>query len=246
MPGAAIGLLGPLVVATGDGEIAVAPRRQRTILAVLALHVGCPMGVGELVDVVWGDDPPATAFKTTQTYVYRLRRVLPGGWVVSTAGGYVLAMEPETVDAWCFERAVDDGRQALRLLRHASAAAFFEEALRLWRGPPVDLGEHSRGVAAAVRLGELRLAAEENLVDARLALGASADLVADLESAVHSDPFRERRWVQLMLALYRAGRRAEALRAYQRARTVLVESLGIEPGAQLREVERAILDGREL
>jgi tetratricopeptide (TPR) repeat protein len=161
---------------------------------------------------------------------------------VSSPGGYVLAVDPAEVDAWRFEHAVAAGKHALRSFDYEAAVARFEEALGLWRGDPIDLGEQARGVAAATRLGELRLGTEEDLADAKLALGAGDEVVADVDSAVRAQPLRERRWGQLMLALYRAGRQAEALRAYQRARAALIERLGIEPGPELRAMERAVID----
>jgi DNA-binding SARP family transcriptional activator len=234
--------LGPLTVTTADGEIVIAAGKQRTVLATLALSVGRPVRVSELIDGLWGDDPPATAVKTIQTYVARLRHLLPDGWIDSIPGGYAMAVDPAAVDAWRFEHAVADGRDALRAFDYETAVARLEEGLSLWRGEPVDLGDQSRGVAAAARLRELRLGTEEDLAEAKLALGAGAELVADLESAVQDQALRERRWGQLMVALYRGGRQADALRAYQRARAALVDGLGIEPGPELRAIERAVID----
>lgn len=241
--GVLIALLGPLAVATDDGPLVIAAARERTVLATLAVGVGRPVTVGELVDALWGEDPPATAVKTLQAYVARLRRVLPDGWIVSGPGTYELAVDSATVDARRFEDLVAEGRVVAASGDHPRAADRFEEALALWRGPaPPDLGDHAPGQATTARLVELRRRAEEELVDARLAAGAGADLVADLEAAVRAEPLRERRWGQLMVALYRARRQGEAMRVYQRARAALVQGLGIEPGDELQALERAVID----
>jgi DNA-binding SARP family transcriptional activator len=238
-----IGLLGALTVTGDEGPIEVAAAKERVILATLALDVGRTVAVSELTDALWGDAPPPTAVKTLQTYVARLRRTLPDGWIATIAGGYALTVDPATVDVWRFERAVAAGRAATEGGRHAEARARLAEAVALWRGPAVaDLGDHPQGQAAATRLVELRLSAEEDLADARLAGGEDGSLVADLEAAARREPLRERRWVQLMLALYRSGRQGDALRAYQWARGALVEGLGIEPGPELVAMERAIID----
>ncbi|HEX6236070.1 MAG TPA: BTAD domain-containing putative transcriptional regulator, partial [Acidimicrobiales bacterium] len=241
--GVAIGVLGPLTVTSEDGPVEIAAAKERVVLATLALEAGRTVTVGQLIGALWGDAPPRTAIKTLQTYVARLRRTLPPGWITSGAGGYALAVEPSRLDHWRFEQAVTAGRAALEAGRHREARARLEEAIGLWRGSAAaDLGDHPRGQAAAARLLELRLAAEEDLADARLVGGADGGgLVADLEAAALSEPLRERRWGQLMLALYRSGRQTDALRAYQRARTALVEGLGIEPGPTLRAMEQAVI-----
>ncbi len=224
-----------------DEPVTIRAGRQRTIIAALALAVGHPLHVEELIDYLWGDAPPATAVKTAQTYVARLRALLPEGWIGSATGGYELTIDPAGVDAWRFERGLADAQASLRTFDHRAAAAALEDCTRLWRGEPTDLGDQARGRAAAARLREMWLGAQDDLTDARLALGDAATLVADLEAAVRAEPLRERRWGQLMLALHRSNRQADALRAYQRARAELVDGLGLEPGAELRALERAII-----
>ena len=226
----------------GDRAVVVGAARQRVVLATLALAVGRVVRIDELIGALWGDGVPATAVKTAQTYVARLRQLLPDGTIVSAPTGYALAVDPESVDAARFERAVAEGTQAIRSFDYEVAIDRLGAALGEWRDDPIDLGDQRRGIAAAARLRELRLGAEDDLADAHLALGAGAELVADLEAAVREEELRERRWGNLMVALYRSGRQADALRAYQRARAALVDGLGIEPGAALRAVERAVID----
>jgi DNA-binding SARP family transcriptional activator len=237
-----IGLLGPLEVTTEAGPVPLSAAKERAVLARLALDAGRTVPVSALVDALWGSEPPVTAVKTVQTYVARLRDAVPSGWIESRPGGYLL-VDATNVDVVEFERGVERGRDALRHLDAAAATASFAQALDLWRGAPLpDLVDHPFGLAVAARLVELRLSAEEELAEARLRCAPAAEMVADLEQAVHAEPLRERRWAQLMLALYRSGRQADALRAYQRARGVLSEQLGVEPGAELRAMERRILE----
>jgi DNA-binding SARP family transcriptional activator len=203
-----------------------------------------------LIDALWGEQPPASAVKTLQTYVSQLRRELepharPGGWraLQTLDGGYRLQVDRDSVDADRFARLVDTGRQALGRGEPAVAASWLREGLGLWRGPAfAELAGVPVAQAEAARLEELRLVAVEGRVDAELGLGRHAELVGELEALVAVHPFRERLRGQLMLALYRCGRQADALHVCQDARRALVEELGIDPGPALQQLQRQILD----
>jgi YVTN family beta-propeller protein len=232
-------LLGALVVTVDGSAVAVRGAKERAVLSLLALRAGSMVSTGELVDVLWGSSPPPSALRGLHNYVANLRRVLPAGVVVTVPDGYRADLAPEAVDALRFERTWAAARGTKD---PASTAAMLGEALSWWRGPPVpDLAASSVGGGEATRLGELRAAAQEDLYEARLALGEHVALVADLEAAVAAEPLRERRWAQLMLALYRSGRQADALRAFQRLRRTLVDELGLEPSAEMRAREAAVL-----
>jgi predicted ATPase/DNA-binding SARP family transcriptional activator/class 3 adenylate cyclase len=223
-------------------ELQLPARKERALLAFLALRAGSDVSAAELTRALWGDEPPRSATKTLQTYVSALRRVLPPHIIETTPGGYRLAVSPDEVDAHHFEqllRAAADAAEAGDMRR---AADDTRAALALWRGSPLpDLADHPTGMAESARLAEMHRTAEERNFAARLALGEHAELIGDLETAVGAEPLRERRWEQLMVALYRSGRQSEALRAYQRLRTVLGEELGLEPGEEARALEAAIL-----
>jgi len=233
----AFALLGPLSV-TLDGEpIALGGEKRRALLAALALEAGEIVTRDRLIDALWGEDPPDTARNTLQVYVSQVRKLLPDGLLETTANGYRLAVERDDVDLFEFERLTQAGRSALTIGDATGAAETLRAALDLWHGPaPTDLPH-----AESLRLEELRLNAHEDRIDAELALGRHAQLVGELEALVAEQPLRERLRGQLMLALYRSGRQADALAVYQRARRTLVDELGIEPGESLRKLERAIL-----
>jgi predicted ATPase/DNA-binding SARP family transcriptional activator len=223
-----VAILGPLEVRV-DGRAVELPRaKNRALLAVLAQHPGEALSTDRLIDAVWGDDPPESAANALQVYVSQLRKALGAGVVVRRPPGYALGVEPEAVDLVRFERLVAQARPA----PPSRAAELLREALALWRGDPE---------ADAPRLQELRLAAVEDRIDADLALGRHADLVSELEVLVAEEPLRERPRAQLMLALYRCGRQADALDLYRRTREVLVEELGIDPSPELQQLERAVL-----
>jgi DNA-binding SARP family transcriptional activator/energy-coupling factor transporter ATP-binding protein EcfA2 len=202
-----------------------------------------------LIDALWGEQPPASAVKTLQTYVSQLRRELEpearaGAWraLQTVDGGYRLQVDRHGLDADRFARLVETGRRALGRGEPAAAASWLREGLALWRGPAYgELAGTSAGQAEAAGLEELRLVALEGRVDAELGLGRHAELVGELEELVVTEPFRERLWSQLMLALDRSGRQAEALDAYGRLRGRLVEQLGIDPGPELRGLQERIL-----
>ncbi len=231
-------ILGPLEVWDRGRPIELRRRKPRALLAILLLHAGEPVSSDALIDALWGESPPRTARAALQNYVAQLRRDLGPGLVESTPGGYVLEAGSEQIDLGRFERLTAEGREA----DGDERVEKLREALALWHGPPLaDLLFEPFAGPEAARLEELRTAAVEDLIDAELARGAGADLVAELEALIAEHPFRERLRGQLMLALYRSGRQAEALEAYQETRRTLVDELGIEPGAAMRELEQAIL-----
>jgi DNA-binding SARP family transcriptional activator len=242
-------ILGPLEALEEGRVVALGGSRQRALLAVFLLHRGETLSTDRLIDELWGERAPATAAKTVQVYISRLRKALAGGDGNGSAGvvatrehGYELELDPERLDAHRFERLVAEGRSELAAGRPERAAAALEEALSLWRGPPLaDLAYEPFAQGEIARLEGLRVAALEELIDANLALGRHAEVIGELERLIAGHPYRERPRAQLMLALYRSDRQADALQAYQDARRALVEELGIEPGERLRELERAIL-----
>ncbi|MGZ8647369.1 MAG: AfsR/SARP family transcriptional regulator, partial [Solirubrobacteraceae bacterium] len=231
-------ILGPLEVSDQDRALALGGLKQRSLLALLLLHANEIVATDRLIAELWGEAPPATASKSIQVYVMRLRRELGAERLTTRAPGYVLHVEPEELDVAVFERLRGEARRAER----ARAAEKLRAALGLWRGPPLaDLAYESFAQAEIGRLDELRLAVLEERVDADLACGRHADLVGELEALIAANPVRERLRAQLMLALYRSGRQAEALEAYRAVRRELADELGLEPGEQLRQLERAIL-----
>jgi DNA-binding SARP family transcriptional activator len=237
LAGVDVAVLGPLTVRDGDTTIEIPAAKERAILALLALAVPRSVRANALIDALWGERPPSTAAKTLQNYVARLRRALPPGVIASQAGGYRLCVEPEAVDAHRFERAVAAGRAAARGGDAETARGELAAALTIWRDPVApDLTDDH-----AARLAELARSAADDLAAARLALGEDETLVVELDAAARAEPLRERRWAQLMLALYRAGRQADALRTYQRARRALVEGHGLEPGEELRRLQAAVI-----
>jgi DNA-binding SARP family transcriptional activator/tetratricopeptide (TPR) repeat protein len=243
-----VGLLGPLEVAGPEGRVRIGGAKERMVLALLALRAGEVVSREALVDALWGDDPPATAIKTLQGHVARVRRALEAAGMtdllMTRTPGYLLGVVPESIDVTGFERHATAGRNALAKGDASSAAAELGEALGLWRGDALaDCRSGGWAAAQALRLDELRLSTVEDRIDADLMLGQHAVLAGELESLLARHPLRERFWAALMIALYRSGRQAEAVRAYQRARDVLVGELGLEPGAELRRLEVAVLAG---
>jgi predicted ATPase/DNA-binding SARP family transcriptional activator len=237
-----LGLLGPLEVISDKGRVVLSAPKERAVLEMLALRVGRSVPVKLLHEGLWGQAAPASAATVLHTYISHLRRALSPRWVVTTTGGYVLQLGPGSVDATRFEQAVHDARQSREAGDPRRAASVLLEGLALWRGHPCpELTEHSWASAEIGRLEELRREAEESLAGLRLDLGESTSLIADLEAAVAAEPLRERRWAQLMLAYYRAGRQADALRAFARLRATLADELGLSPSAELVGLEHKVL-----
>jgi len=231
-------LLGPLEVDDGGEPIIIAAPKQRALLALLLLHHGRRLSVDRIADALWGDAVPATATKTVQVYVGQLRKRLGAGLLVTEPGGYRAELDGHELDVVRFERLLDDGTGLLEDGDAAAARQALHEALSLWRGSALpDLPDED----AVRRLDEQRLLALERRIDADLALGHHDRVIGELQALVASDPLRERPRAQLMLALYRSGRQAEALEVYRDGRRRLIDELGLEPGPELQEVERAIL-----
>ena len=234
-------LLGPIEVERDGVAPALGGQKPRALLAVLALEPARVVSVDRLVEALWPGDPPETAAHAVQVYVSQLRKAL-GPVIATRAPGYVLELDPEHVDVHRFSRLAQEGRAALGTGEAAAAEVALREALALWRGPALaDFVYEPFAQTQIARLEELRTVVVEERVDADLALGRHAELVSELEALVQAEPLRERPRAQLMLALYRSGRQADALAAYRAARETLVEELGIDPGPELRELEAAIL-----
>jgi DNA-binding SARP family transcriptional activator len=246
-------ILGHLEVITEAGlPVRITGMRQRTVLAVLLLEANHVVTVGALVDALWGPEPPKTARQTVQYFVHRLRQALgsalgdqaAGGTVLVTeGGGYLLRVEEGALDIHEFAAAVREGQRLLATGDLPGAAERLEAALAVWRGPALaDFAAAPFAQPAIARLEEQRLAVVEELIDVRLALGEHGDLVGELEGLARDQPLRERLCGQLMLALYRSARQAEALATFRTFRDRLVSELGLEPGAALRRLEQQILN----
>ncbi len=235
-------LLGPLTVRRDGEPTAIGGQKPRALLAALLLEPNRVVSRDQLIDALWGETPPDTARNTIQVYVSQLRKLLPEGMLETAPPGYRLTVDPETVDLFRFVRLCEEGRTRLAKGDAAGAAETLRAALDLWKGAPLaDFAWEPFAHAEIARLEELRLAALEDRIDADLALARHGQLIPELELLVTEEPLRERLRAQLMLALYRTGRQADALAEYQRARKALVDELGIEPGEALRKLERAIL-----
>jgi predicted ATPase/DNA-binding SARP family transcriptional activator len=235
-------LLGPLEVRDADRSLALAGAKQRDLLALLLVNANHLVSRDRLIDELWGDRPPATALESLQVYVSRLRKLLPAETLLTLPTGYLLKVGAEELDVLRFERLHTEGRKALADGDTERAAVLLHDALALWRGRALaDFASKPFAQAEIDRLEDLRLATVEERVEADLALGFHAEVVGRLRALIAKSPHRERLRAQLMLALYRSGRQAEALEAYQDARRALVDELGIEPSAQLQRLERQIL-----
>ena len=235
-------ILGPLEALDGGRPIAIPGAKERALLTLLLLRADQTVPFERIVDELWGTEPPETARKSLQVRVSGLRKALGADVVVTRGRGYSVLLGDSTLDLRSFERGLERGRRALEAERYGEAAAALREALSLWRGLPLqDFAYETFAQAAIHRLEELRLVALELRIEADLALGREHDLVPELEQLVAEQPLREHLYAQLMLALYRSGRQADALAAYHEARRALVDELGIEPGTRLRELEHAIL-----
>ena len=236
-----VALFGGVTVDVGDHTVELPAAKERAILGLLALKAGSSVRVDTIIDTLWPEDPPPSARKAVQTYVARLRKRLPDGVVASTADGYCLVRDCD-VDVYLAAGLAERGRAHIAAAEFRAARAVLQEALGLCRGELLPELLDAPGLAGErTRVAELRLVAEEDLLDVDLALGEHMTAVGTAESAVAAEPLRERRWAQLMLALYRSGRQADALRAFQRCRDTLVGELGVEPGPDLRGLEQSIL-----
>ena len=234
-------ILGPLEI-VGGSPVSIDAPKQRALLGVLLLHPNEVVSADRLTDELWGERPPATASKLVQTYVSQLRRALGADLIVTRAPGYVLRIDEEALDAVRFRRLTAEARGSAASGEHERADELFREALALWRGAPLpDVVFESFARNEVERLEEERLAALMDRIDCELALGRHDEVIPELEGLVKKYPLRERLSAQLILALYRCGRQAEALDVYQEARRLLVGELGLEPGEQLQQLERAIL-----
>jgi DNA-binding SARP family transcriptional activator len=235
-------ILGPLEVWDEGRELSLGGPKPRALLALLLLHLNEVVPADRLIDELWGEDSPQDASAALRVNVSRLRKVLPQDVLTTKASGYVLRVEPDALDLYRFERLVEEGRRLLTRGLAADASARLGDALSLWRGAALaDFAYDDFARTAITRLEEMRLAAIEVRIEADLALGRHDQLVGELDALIAQHPLRERLRLQLMTALYRSGRQAEALDAYQDARRTLVDELGIEPSGALQELERGIL-----
>jgi DNA-binding SARP family transcriptional activator len=243
-------VLGPLVVSQGDRLVRVGGARQRSLLALLLIRANELVSTDQLIEELWGERPPSEAANALQAAVSRLRRSLGAGHsdgplttrVVTRSPGYVFEVDPELIDARRFERLAREGREALADADAVRAAADLADALALWRGEPfADFVYEPFAQSEIARLEELRLMATEDRIEAALNLGRELDVVSELEALVARHPFRERLRGELMLALYRTGRQAEALEAYREGHRTMTAELGIDPSPALRQLEAAIL-----
>lgn len=233
-----LGVLGPLQARRDGASVTIPGAKPRAILTMLGLHGGSVVSADTLIDLLWGDEPPRTAAKALQTHISSLRRALGDGFVLTEGTGWIL--NTAEVDAPRYKRATKAGRDAAASGDSSQAVARFEDALSLWRGTP-ELPDSRRGISEKTRWIEGHAALVEDRADALLATGRVAEIIGELEAAVADAPLRERRWAQLMLALYRAGRQGDALGAYQRARSLLADELGVDPGSELRRLAGAIV-----
>jgi DNA-binding SARP family transcriptional activator len=236
------GVLGPLAVWRDGREVRLGGARQRGLLALLLVRANEVVSSAGVVDALWGERPPPSAEKAVKAVVWQLRKLLGTDVIETAPGGYVLRAARDAIDSQVFEVRLGRGRQLLSEGTADAASSVLAEALGLWRGPPyAEFGYQEFARNEIARLGELRLVAHELRLEADLALGRHGEIVAELQGLVVDHPLREQLRELLMLALYRAGRQADALAAYQQGRAVLVEELGLDPSASLKSLEQAIL-----
>jgi DNA-binding SARP family transcriptional activator len=241
------GVLGPLEVRDPESRsVPLGGQKPRELLALFLLNSGHTLSVDRLVTHLWGESPSDGAAVTLRTHIVRVRKVIEDAGsaaaLVNHPGGYRLELDADSLDAEVFEQLVRDGQRAAGEQRHAHAVKILRQALGLWRGEVLDdLGPPDFAATAATRLNELRLVAWEHEIDCELETGGHSEAVSRLHQLVEEHPFRERFTAQLMLALYRSGRQAEALAAFAAARRRLAEELGLDPGPDLRELESSML-----
>jgi len=235
-------ILGPFQIEDAGRQISVGGVRQRAVLAALVLNANEVIPSEQLLVELWGEDTPPSAANALQAAISRLRRVLPADRLITTGPGYMLRLFPAELDVTQFEQLIFEGRDALAAGKAAEAVQLLDQAMTLWHGQPLtDFRYEPFAQAEIARLEELRLACLEERNEANLALGSAGALTAELGRMVTDHPLRERLRGQLMLALYRSGRQADALEAYSEFRTTLMEELGLEPSSALRELQAAIL-----
>jgi DNA-binding SARP family transcriptional activator/streptogramin lyase len=231
-------ILGPLEIVDDGRDVPLSGAKQRALLALLLLHANRVVSRDRLIDELWDTSPPETARTALQVHVSQLRKALGRERIVTQSPGYLVRVEPDELDLERFEHLLRGVERA----DSAGTAEALREALALWRGPPLGDLDGSFASAERARLDEQRLLALEQRIEAELALGVHAELVPELEELVRENLLRERLRAQLMLALYRCGRQAEALEVYRNGRRLLAEELGLEPGDDLRRLEKAILE----
>ena len=242
-------VLGPLEVLRGGAPIRITARKQRLVLAALLLRRDEPLSSDTLIDALWGSRPPASAAKTIQVYIWQLRDLLDpdrdargSNLLAKDSTGYRIAVERSAIDLHRFERAWEDGRALANNGDPRTAVTVLRAALATWRGDPLgELAYEPFFAADLARMAEMRLSAQEDLIDAELASGEGAALVPELEHLARLHPLRERLTVQFMIALYRSGRQAAALDVYQHTRSRLADELGIDPSPALETVWRQVL-----
>ena len=240
-------VLGPLEVSDGGNALALGGPKKRAVLAILVVHANSVVSADHLIDEVWGEEAPKSARRTLHSYVANLRKTLNvhGEILSGRQGGYILEVDPSSVDVVRFAQNVDEAR-SLHVTDPTGAMRLLDEAFAMWRGPP--FGSLTDDVPSlrieSARLEELRLTAVELRIDCEFEIGHGDSTIGDLECLVAEHPYREGLWHRLMLALYRSGRQGEALGAYQRVRKILGEELGIEPSRGLAQLEEQIQPAR--
>jgi DNA-binding SARP family transcriptional activator len=239
-------VLGPLEVTHNGRTVAVGGARTRTVLAMLLIDANRVVAADRLVNELWPEHGQERAAANLQVRLSELRRALrsvkQGERLVTRSPGYLLRVNADELDVLVFEQLLSAGREAIAAGDADRAVALLDQSLALWRGPALaDLGDGAFASAERARLDEERLAALESRIEAQLACGRHDETIAELETLTAANPFRERFWRQRLVALYRCGRQAEALRAYRELRATLTEQLGIEPGPELRELHDRIL-----
>ena len=236
-------ILGPVEAYSAGRRLALGGGKQRSLLAVLLVHAGETVSVDRLIDALWGEDPPASAANSVHVYVSQLRKALGPAALETRGHGYALAVPRDAIDARRFERLLGRAREERAQSRPEEAMRHLSAALALWRGPPLaELAYEDFARGEIERLTALRLSADEQRFDVQLELGLAAELVPELEELVRTHPERERFRAQLMLALYRSGRQADALEVYRDGRRRLAEELGLDPSPELQRLEHAILN----
>ncbi len=239
---ARFGILGPVEFGGASGPVVIRGAKRRALLIRLLVSANQPVPMDRLAEDIWDGCPGPGAASTLVSHISLLRKLIGAERIANHGGSYCLGVARDELDAEAFESAGTEGRRALELGDLRRAADLFAEGLGLWRGPALaDVAGASWAQGAIARLEELRLSAEESLLDARIGLGMHREVVAAAEAAVDTQPLREQRWATFMLALYRSGRQADALRTYQRLRALLGEELGLEPSTELSALEEAIL-----